>query len=216
MIAMGRRLKDNHRGVLPGEQHPRHKLTWDDVGKIRELSTSSMTYREIGEVFGVSPDNIRAICLNMTWITPGMKRVPPGQRGMMLDKSRKRGSPGGERQGSHKLTWKEVEVIRGMRRDTGLTFAEIAKQFGVATGTIRDVCNLYTWVPDGMRRKACPQNGSRGERHWKAKMTEEDVRELRRQHAAGNYKSIRELGFRFGITAQNATAIITGKTWKGV
>lgn len=128
------------RGALPGEQHPLAKLTWEKVDRIRELHKSGLSYRKLGKMFDVSNRTTRDICLYMTWVRPGEKRVPYGQ-------------------------------------------------------------------PNGNRT---------GERHPKARMTEEKVREARKRFAMGECKSVRALAFEFGVTRNAMVDIIDGRTWKGV
>ena len=60
------------------------------------------------------------------------------------------------------------------------------------------------------RRGALPK----GERVWAAKLTEADVREIRRASAMG--ETAVALGKRFGINQSTATRIIQGKMWAHV
>ena len=54
-----------------------------------------------------------------------------------------------------------------------------------------------------------------GENRSSSKLTENEVREIRRRYAAGNV-SIYLLGQRFGCTGKNIWLIVTRKTWKSV
>lgn len=54
-----------------------------------------------------------------------------------------------------------------------------------------------------------------GERNAKAKLTEEEVVQLRRDYATGNY-SQRELGAAYGISGPNAHQIIHRRHWRHV
>lgn len=54
-----------------------------------------------------------------------------------------------------------------------------------------------------------------GERHWIAKLTENDVREIRRLYEQGDIFQ-RELGARFGVSNRNIQMICGRKTWKHV
>jgi len=51
-----------------------------------------------------------------------------------------------------------------------------------------------------------------GERHGKAKLTEDDVREIRRTYAAGGI-SYRELGLIYGVCKENVYAVVRRKSW---
>lgn len=59
------------------------------------------------------------------------------------------------------------------------------------------------------------RNGdTRGEKHPMAKLTESDVLKIRSKRAAGEVYSV--IGKDFGITAQMAHLIATGKSWRHV
>lgn len=53
----------------------------------------------------------------------------------------------------------------------------------------------------------------KGEKHYSAKITEDDVREIRR--LAGTVK-VKDLAERYGIAGSNVSAIVRRKTWKHV
>jgi hypothetical protein len=54
-----------------------------------------------------------------------------------------------------------------------------------------------------------------GEQHASARLTEADVREIRRRHAAGE-ASYTGLAFTFGVHIQTIASIVQRKTWKHV
>lgn len=56
---------------------------------------------------------------------------------------------------------------------------------------------------------------ARGENHHKAKLTVNDVREIRRLYRAGEVGYYR-LAQQFGVSPMNIKAIVTGRTWKDV
>lgn len=58
------------------------------------------------------------------------------------------------------------------------------------------------------------KNPPRGERHWKAKLTEQDVIEIRRRKLAG--ESIKSLALRFNISITHTHFIVTRKSWASV
>lgn len=62
--------------------------------------------------------------------------------------------------------------------------------------------------------KANPNAAARGERAGAAKLTEDDVRAIRKAHVDG--ECYREIGGRFGISLQNVWYITNGITWKHV
>lgn len=62
-----------------------------------------------------------------------------------------------------------------------------------------------------MRRKG-RANDPKGVRHPKAKLTEEDVRAVRRALAVGG--SLTDLGRQYGVAAQTISSIKSGRNWK--
>ena len=54
-----------------------------------------------------------------------------------------------------------------------------------------------------------------GERHPRARLTEDDVREIRRSHAAGE-ASYTMLALRFGVHVQTIAGVVQRKNWKHV
>jgi IS30 family transposase len=53
-----------------------------------------------------------------------------------------------------------------------------------------------------------------GEAHYCAKLTEEDVREIRRLHSAG--ESYTTLALRFGVNKSGIAKVVYRETWKHV
>ena len=70
---------------------------------------------------------------------------------------------------------------------------------------------LHAWRT-GLRG---PQNWSRGERHPNARLTEADVRAIRRLYQPRVYGTPR-LAREFGVSVQTIHSIVTGKAWKEV
>lgn len=64
-------------------------------------------------------------------------------------------------------------------------------------------------------RRVRPDQLARGEDNGKAKLTAEDVREIR-QRATGKHGEQRELGREFGVHSQTIRNVILGETWRHV
>lgn len=62
----GRGSKSNY-PIFYGEKNPKSKLTKDQVIEIRNLHKNGMKYSEIANLYPVSGENIRDICLFNTW-----------------------------------------------------------------------------------------------------------------------------------------------------
>ena len=65
-------------------------------------------------------------------------------------------------------------------------------------------------VADSMRLGT----NARGKTHYKAKLTEDDVREIRRRHKRGENMTV--CAKQKGVTQSNVSCITTGKTWKHI
>ena len=50
-----------------GEEHPRAKLSQEDVRLVRELKDAGLGYGEIGKKFEVSRFTVRDVCRYKTW-----------------------------------------------------------------------------------------------------------------------------------------------------
>lgn len=58
-------------------------------------------------------------------------------------------------------------------------------------------------------------SAKKGSEHHGAKITEKDVREIRRRYAAGGV-SYKQLGIEFGLPHSNIGYIVKRQTWKHV
>lgn len=59
------------------------------------------------------------------------------------------------------------------------------------------------------------RNPVRGEKHPDARLTEEDVLEIRELYGTGDYYQ-REIGKMFGVSARHISSIVTRKKWKHI
>lgn len=59
------------------------------------------------------------------------------------------------------------------------------------------------------------QIGCVGEKHWNAKLTDDNVREIRK-YRGGKVLSYREVGKKYGINRSQVKAIMYGRAWKHV
>lgn len=77
-------------------------------------------------------------------------------------------------------------------------------------GTQRD--NVRDMVERGRARGGGPV----GELQYNSKLTEDDVREIRRRYVPNGYGKTKTLALEFGVTAAAISAIGRGKNWKHV
>lgn len=100
------------------------------------------------------------------------------------------------------------EQVLAIRRDPR-PHTELAVEFGVTAQTIRDVKNLRSWMHLDAEVIKSVRIGNRGEKSYAAKITAEDVREIRSSNLTG-----RELAQRYGVSPQSITDIRKFRSWK--
>jgi hypothetical protein len=70
---------------------------------------------------------------------------------------------------------------------------------------------------DNMRDRDSKGRQTQGEKHHDAKLTVEQVKEIRLRYTSGSKKNgIRPLAREFGICKSAMTSVVKFKTWKGV
>lgn len=79
-----------------------------------------------------------------------------------------------------------------------------------------DIDNINDKLSKGRGRgwRLAPRPGLTGERHHRAKLSDEKVRQIRELFRSGESKTV--LGQRFGVSDVNIHAIVVGKTWRHV
>ena len=112
----------------------------------------------------------------------------------------------GEKSSMAKLTSAAVREIL-TSDDSG---AVLAAKFGVARSTVNAVMSGKTWKHVASS-EARGRGVRRGERHHRAKITEQDVRNIRTAN-----KTARGLAAEFGVCKSNIDAIRQRKKWKHV
>jgi len=65
---------------------------------------------------------------------------------------------------------------------------------------------------DNMRDKAAKDRAPYGSQHWRSKLDERDVAEIRARVAVGEYRG--DIGVLFGITGSVVSEIASGKAWR--
>lgn len=131
----------------------------------------------------------------------------------MKDAANKKRIKHGENHHSASLTEDDIRQIRKFGEGSDLTRQQIASRFGIVRTTVNDILTGRTWQhvdPDWNP----PKSKSRGTKHPNAKLTEDDVREIRRLSANG--LSQRKLAAQFGVSRGTIEPILKGETWKHV
>lgn len=117
----------------------------------------------------------------------------------------------GERNNQSVLTEDDVRTIRLLAQSQ--RYCEIAQRYNVDEQTIRDAVLATTWRHVDTDVYIAPEKQLQfGESHSNAKITENDVAEIRRLASINVLP--KDIAPMYGITNSTATAIITGKTWR--
>jgi len=117
----------------------------------------------------------------------------------------------GEQHWASILTEKQVVEIR-QRYANGEKAINLAKEFGVAKVTIIHIKSGKLWKSVG--GPTYNQKITRGELNGHAKLTENQIREIRERHKNG--QSMGSLSRTFPASLQNISRIVHRKTWKHV
>lgn len=125
----------------------------------------------------------------------------------------------GEKAGSAKLTNEQVILIRQEYAKGIETAAEIGKRFGVTDEPIRKIVRGEAWKnvagPSGiLRRKGARAGVYIGEKAFNAKLTNDQVREIRAEYRRGVAQC--EIAKRFNTTAGNIHRIVNRISWKAI
>lgn len=119
----------------------------------------------------------------------------------------------GEKHARSTLTENDIREIRRLGIEDKLTKTEIAKKFDVSRNTITDVILKKTWKhvdPDW----ESPERKIRGQTHQNAKLSEYQVRKIRKLSEQG--ESQRSLSKIFGVSRGTIDSLLAGKTWTHV
>lgn len=183
-------------------------LYWRDARRYR-------VHRVMCEsVHGKLPRNILACheCDVPQCCNPG--HLWPGTNGDNIRDAAKKGRlPRGS--GHARSVWDEATVIDAVNRVAGgESQASIERELGVSSGALQSVLNGKTWRHLGLPQFKLPGKGVKGAKHYLTRLTEDDVREIRRLRGPG--KSGRSIAVVYGISPASVTNIIKRKTWAHV
>lgn len=118
----------------------------------------------------------------------------------------------GERNGRARLTQEQIADIRS-RHARGEHRGALAHIFGVSSSTIGDIVGGRTWAQ--AHTLLYPERHSRGQNHYAAKLTEQDVRDIRRRYAAGGITQ-RALAAEYGVHFALISQIVLRQKWTHV
>lgn len=116
---------------------------------------------------------------------------------------------------ARKMTWEKVRSLREDYRTTDTPLKDLAEKYGVAEGTMHKILKNESWKDGGyefVRRSKGDFDYNYGEKAYAAKLTWEQVAELRKMYCSG--VSPTHLAQMFGITQSAVTVVGLGRTWK--
>lgn len=118
----------------------------------------------------------------------------------------------GERCGNSVLTNEQAAAI--YNESDNASTQELADKYGVSRPTISGIRSQEAWKVLGLPPKPPKYCGSPGERNPASKLTEHDVREIRKRFADGERQA--KLARDFSVTATQIHYIVTRKQWRHI
>lgn len=174
----------------PAEMNPTSKTNWKSVRLLRhEASMSYVPIPELSDRYALSPNAIRNILANKTWVDPEY-------------------DPRIWKRKFHLTPLHIAEQIREDRME-GKRPRELAKKYGVSESTVRSIIRNTSRKSDSYDSSARPVLPAFG-----TKLDAEKVRDIRNRYTKG--ETLEALGAEFGVTAANVSMIVKRKTWKDV
>lgn len=199
----------NHYGAfwLGGRHQPAHRVAWE------------LTFGPVPDGFLVCHTCDVPLCVRPEHLFLG---TPADNTADMIRKGRKSNAPHLEtrrRGSSHPQSRITEQEVRELRREwlDGETTGYLSAKYGLTTSAAHRAAIGRTWshVPiENEERQKPRRNSARGERIWTAKLTQDDVREMRSLYDAG--VPAKELAERFGIHLRTTFSIVARKSWKHV
>ena len=211
------------KGLCVGEKHPLAKLNEAQVKEIKSilLSEKKLTKKQIGQLYGVSQSTIDNINSGLRW---GHVKLSETENVLISDKIKIKISGLnriyhiGENHEKAKLNEAQVKEIKfGYLVENKLSLREIAKLYGVTTSTIARIKLNKIWKHiKPLDTQEYPINQPKfnlGEKHYNAKLTIEQVQEIKFIYLLENKLNCLEIGKLYGVHRRTISDIKLGKTW---
>lgn len=180
---------------VDGENVPAHRFAWERVN-------------------GPIPDGMHVChrCDNPPCVNPDhlfLGTNTDNRRDSVLKERHARG----DGHGLKKLGPDDVLEIRRIAASGAHTDSEIAAMFGIKQTQASRIISGKRWkhLPGAMTNR--PKPAARGERNIKAKLTIEQVRQIREMHGAG-FKSPSRLAEMFGVSKASIWRVTSGTGWR--
>lgn len=187
----------------PGEQNGLSVMADADVVECRRLyAAGGVTMAELAERIGVDPRTLPAAIIGKTYRhLPEAVPMPEGRK--------HRGDNSGERNSRAKISNETAALIRGLYSQ-GISRKEISQRTEASSATVGKIVRGDRWVviPGSEELRADVK------RFGNSKLSEDDVREIRRLHESGlNY---REISDKFKVTPECASNIVRRKSYASI
>lgn len=176
------------------------KLTWEDVREIRRRYKETWdSVEEIAEEFGIVLGTAYAVIMNRNWVDNTYTYVRRPKTGRNL----------GEDAGGSKKTWDEVREIRKLFVG-GTPVTEIAREFGISTGNVKDIGYGHTWSdPNYAPPSRSDVNKARKKFQYENRTPQEVADEIRKKYTGG--LRIRDLQKEYGYSYDRIVKILDNK-----
>lgn len=173
------------------------KLTWDDVREIRRRYRETWDdVEDIAEEFGIVSGTAYAVIMNRNWVDNTYTYVRRPKTGRNL----------GEQAGGSRKTWEEVRQIRDMFVG-GTPVSEIAQEFGVSVGNVKDIGYGHTWSdPNYVPPTRSDVNKARKRFQYENRTPQEVADDIRRKYSEG--LRIRDLQKEYGYSYDRVVKIL--------
>jgi hypothetical protein len=139
----------------------------------------------------------------------------------MADRDRHGTTPRGELNGNTKLTDAQAAEVHALFSAGNYRYIDLARRFGVERHVIAGILTGKTFTHLGIEPPVQIGGGkgvsqfNRGQTHNMAKLTEDDVRMIRREFT-GKRGDIARLARKVGISADVVRTVVRGKSWTHV
>lgn len=187
----------------------RRRLTPQEVLEIRHRyrDDETLTYRSLGEEYGMSPLAMNLLITGKTWA-----EVPDA-----LPNNRQRGSRKGPLHHQSQLSVEQVrEAWTLYEEDHSLTYADLADRYNVSRQVIANAFrHIGSWLPGEQRLPGVREarGRRRGERHPFALLTDEEVREMRNLRAEDSKKwTLTALSDRYEVCPSMVSRVLRGQS----
>jgi len=160
---------------------------------------------EVNHKNGITDDNRVE---NLEWVTRS-----ENERHAYRVLGRKAAPSKGEAHGLAKLSDEDVIGMRKLYATGKYTQAELGEMFGVSESNIGLIVRREIWKHIGGPPAPETDRHARGETHGRAKVTRQEVIEIRTLYATGDYTQA-ELGRIFGVKQSTIGRIVNRDTWQ--